>query len=51
MVARDNGGACDEVKGVGTFFLVTYGLPAVLRRRRGGAVPFKEEGSFSLFLW
>jgi len=47
MVARDNGGACDDVmeKAVRTFFLVTYGLPAVLRRRRGGAVP-----SFSLLL-
>jgi len=36
---------------VRTFFLVTYGLSVVLRRRRRGALPFREEGSFSLFLW
>jgi len=43
MVAREDGGVCDMEKAielfVRTFFLVTYGLSAVLRRRRGGAVP------------
>jgi len=35
----------------GAFFFFAYGLTIVLRRRQGGAAPFKEEGSFSLFLW
>jgi len=47
---ESNGEACDNECFVGTFFLMTYGLSAVLRRRRGGAVPLREEGSFSLLL-
>jgi len=58
MVARedleaiDDGGSEEKAIAllVGTIFLVTYGLSSVLRRRRGGAVPFREEASFSLLL-